>query len=584
MGNNKDIRIVLSKLRYKSSPELSYGVNIPFVQTTNEIIEYDRTSNISLAQVFDDERQKSTIFRPVCKFSILFKNSYVGNTNYPPFENNLVYINAAQAAKDQCLSGANSVKWSGYPQYNEFDFIRNDNNVVGYTIPPDNHLTFVNKSASTYNWNFFLSYPYKNLTTKVMSFYDEVSQNDVSWVCGDGLPFVIQNVIEGGDSVVRFKCPVKHGLSVGEYVELSFNYNSDKYFEVYSLGDGTVDSDGYTFNIYNYGFTGNIFNDGKTGTFKRVLDIDNPSDTTSTYYVRQLKLLSNVDDYNLVKAGFEQSLFGKTKKYESEAFTPNKTARVSLKEGSQSYLLSFNTDFDLKPLRDNQKRPISELFFNVIWKGYFGWTMGAGFELKEGFNFNLPMINGKPSTWWAKSNPNSSTGFKNGSYNKPGYNFTYVKSLTKGDVIDGDYCEWNDYEQMERVISNVYHKFTFNYRVFDPRVKTTIPIDNMEGYYYQPNFSMPIRVYSDYIEDAELNPNYALNIPDYSYFSTRENKFIWRDIYTYGFIDPNGRGVNYPFTNGKHYPTTNVTFRLIPEGTNYFDDTTINIPKSDNCE
>jgi hypothetical protein len=583
MGNNKDIRIVLSKLRYKSSPELSYGINLPFVQTTNQMIEYDRTSNVSLTQVYDDERQKSTIFRPVGKFSILFKNSYVGNTNYPPFEDNLVYINASQAAKDQCLKGAINVKWSGYPQYNEFDFIRTDNNVVGYTAPPNNHLTFVSKSASSYNWNFYLSYPYKNLTNKPMTFFDESSQNYISWLSGDGLPFVLRNMMEGGDSIVSFKSPVKHGLSVGENVELSFSYNGIKYFEVYSLGDGTVDSDNYVFNIYNYGFTGNIFTDGKTGTFKRVLDVDNPLDTTSSYYVRQLKIMSNVGDYNLVKAGFEQNVFGKTKKYESEGFTPNKTARVSLKEGSQSYILSFNTDFDLNGLIDNQKRPITELFFNVIWKGYFGWTMGPGFELKEGFNFNLPLVNGKPSVWWDKTNTDSSSGLSNGSYNKSGYNFTYVKSLKKGDIIDGDYCEWNNYEQKERVISDVFHKFTFNTKVFDVRTKP-VPFNNVEGYYYKPNYGMTIKVYSDYIEDAEINPNFALNIPNYSYFSTRENKFLWRDIYTYGFIDPDGRGVNYPFLNGKHYPTTNLTFRIIPEGTNYVDDTTINIPKSDNCE
>jgi len=583
MGNNKDIRIVLSKLRYKSSPELSYGINLPFVQTTNQMIEYDRTSNISLAQVYDDERQKSTIFRPVGKFSILFKNSYVGSTNYPPFENNLVYINAAQAASDQCKSGANAVLWSGYPQYNEFDFIRTDYNVTGYTSPPDNHLTFVSKSASSYNWNFYMSYPYNNLTNKTMTFFDESSQNYVNWISGDGLPFVLKNMMEGGDSIVSFKSPVKHGLSVGEYVELSFSYNGIKYFEVYSLGDGTVDSDNYVFNIYNYGFTGNIFTDGTSGTFKRVLDVDNPSDTTSSYYVKQLKIMSNVGDNNLVKAGFEQNIFGKTKKYESEGFTPNKSARVSVKEGSQSYLLSFNTDFDLNGLIDNQKRPITEIFFTVIWKGYFGWTMGPKFELKEGFNFNLPLVNGKPSNWWDKNNPNSSAGFGNGSYNKSGKNFTYVKSLKKGDLIDGDYCEWNDYEQKERVVSNLFHKFTFNTTVFDIRTKPG-PFTNLEGYYYQPNHSMTIRVYSDYIEDAEMNPNFALNIPDYSYFSTRENKFLWRDIYSYGFRDPDGRGVDYPFLNGKHYPTKNMTFRIIPEGTNYIDDTTINIPKSDNCE
>ena len=589
MGNSKETIIVLSKLRYKSSPELSYAIKIPFVQTTNQIIEYDRSSNISLAQVYDDERQASSIFRPVGDFSILFKNSYTGKTNYTPLENNLFYVNAKQSAFNQCLTSPDDVEWGGFPQYNEFDFIRSDYNVVGYTIPPDNHIDFVSKSASSYNWNFFVSYPYGNNYTKKMSYVEPTTLSVINWVSGNGLPFRITNMMEGGDSIVSFKSPVKHGLSVGEYVELSFSYNGIKYFEVYSLGDGTVNGDDYIFNVYNYGFTGNIFNDGKTGTFKRVLDVDNPDDTTSKYYVKTVKLLTDVQDYLLNKTGFEQNIFGKVKKYESEGLTPNKFARVSLKEGAQSYTLAFNKDIDLRGLIDNQKRPISEIFFTVIWKGYFGLTLGVGQELRQGYEFNLPLVDGKPSVWWHKNSQESKTGFKLGSYvkstKKQGYSFNYVKSLKSGDVIDGDYCEWNDYEQTERTISNIFHKFTFNSTVFNTKIGKLQTNENPFGYYYQPNHKMTLKVYSDYLEDAELNPNYGLNIPDYSYFSTSENKFIWRDIYTYGFVDQNGRGVDYPFFNGKHYPTNNYVFRIIPEGSNYSGEgDTINIPLSDNCE
>lgn len=586
MGNSKEIRIVLSTLRYKSSPELSYAIKIPFVQTTNQMIEYDRTSDISLAQVYDDERQKSTIFRPVADFSILFKNSYTGKTNYTPFENNLYYVNAKQSAFDQCLSSAESVKWGGFPQYNEFDFIRTDYNVTGYTMPPDNHINFVAKSASSYNWNFFVSYPFTNDYSKKMSYVEPTTLSVVNWISGEGIPFIITNMMEGGDSIVSFRCPAKHGLNVGEYVELSFSYNGIKYFEVYSLGDGRFNSEDYVFNIYNYGFTGTVFADLTTGTFKRVLDIENPTDTTSKYYVKKVKLLTDVQDYVLNKTGFEQNIFGKVKKYESEGLTPNKFARVSLKEGAQSYTLSFNKDIDLTGLIDNQKRPISEIFFTIIWKGYFGWTFGNGFVLRQGYEFNLPLVNGKPSVWWDKNSQESKTGFKMDSYNKvlgnDGYFFNYVRSLKSGDVIDGDFCEWNDYEQKERTISNLYHKFTFN-NIFDTKTKFQTSM-NPFGYYYQPNHKMVLKVYSDYIEDAEYNKNIGLNIPDYSYFSTSENKFIWRDIYSYGFIDPDGRGVDYPFLNGRHYPTNNYVFRIIPEGTNFVESDNINIPLSDNCE
>ena len=587
MGNNKDIRIVLSTLRYKSAPELSSALQIPLVQSVKEITEYDRTANVSLEQVFDNERQKSTTFRPTGKFSILFKNAYTGKTNYEPFENNLYYVDVKELAKQQCLSDPQSIWWKGFPQYNEFDFIRNDYNISGYTIPPNNHLDFVTKSASTYNWNHFLTYPFNNNYSKNLLCNN--SNGPFTWVSGDGIPFIVTNIIDSGNSLVSFKCFVKHGLNEGEYVKLSFSYLGNDYFEVYSFGDGSSGSDEYVFNIFNYGFTGNVFFNGQKGTFKRVIDINNPVDTTSRYYVKELKILSNPNDAVLVKSGFEQNVFGKTKKFESSGFTPNKIERVSIKEGAQSYTLSFNTDFDLKPLRDNQKRPVTELFFTVLWKGYFCWMFNPGYKLKQGYEFNLPLVNGKPDPWWDKTNNSSSTPFSMGTYSKTvnvggnstTYFFNYVNSLKKGDVIDGDLCEWNDFDQMERTISIPYHKFVYNNNNFDIKENNTQNYNNLMGYYYQPHHKMTIRVYSDYIEDGGLNTGH---LPDYSYFSTYSNSFILRDIYTYGFLDQDGRGVDYPFLNGKHYPYKNNIFRIIPEGTNFVSDNLFEDPTIDTCE
>lgn len=582
MGNRIDTRIVLGTLRYKSAPETTLGLQIPLVQTVKENIEFDRNINVNLAQVFDNERQASSTFRPTCKFSILFKNSYTGITDYVPFENNLLYVGETTFAKLQCENGAKNVSWGGFPQYNEFDFIRNDYNVKGYTQPPNNHLTFVNKSASTYNWTHYLSYPFKNNYIKPMSYTNPKNGNVSNWVSGDGIPFYILNMTDSGNKIVSFICPVKHGLSVGEYVKLSFSYNGNSYFEVYSLGDGTSGSDEYVFNIFNYGFLSNVFSDNKIGTFKRVLNIDNPSDSTSEYYVKQLKILTNPEDSILVKAGFENNIYGKVTKYESAAYTPDKTSRVSVKEGSQSYTLSFNTDFDISPIRDNHKRPITELYFNVVWKGYFGWTFGIpNSGLQQGYEYNLPLVNGKPDVWWSNTNNNSKVNVLLDSYVSNGVKFTYVRSYKKGDIIDGGYCEWNSYEQKEREMTPIYHKIKFNPIVFDIRSNPNAVL-NMLGYYYQPNYKLTIREYSDYIETGEANKN--MDIPDYSHFSTIENAFIWRDIYTYGYKDPGGIGVDYPFLNGKHYPFQNYVFRIIPEGTNFSGGDIINEPTIDNCE
>ena len=602
MGNRIENRVVLGSLRYKSASNTDLMFQVPFIQTSKQNVEYDRNIDVDLAQLFDDERQKSDIFRPTCKFSILFSNSYTGSTNYVPLENNLQYVNQEKLASLSCVDqNPNNVKWEGFLQYNEFDFIRNDYNVPGYTIPPNNHLDFISKSASSYNWNFYMTYPFENVYNKKLQCIEGKTNETLDWIASDGIPFVIENNTYNGSNIISFLCPVNHNLSVGEAVKFNFSYNGIDTFLVYSLGDEKVGSEKTIFNIYDVGFTGATFNNGNEGTFKRIIDIQNPIDTISTYYVRRHKVITSPTDSVLVNAGFDQNIFGTKRKYESSGYTPNKLSRVSIKEGSQSYTLSFNSDIQVNPVRDNLKRPITELFFTVIWKGFFGYTFGRGdssglYKMKQGFGFNLPLDPSTklPTRWWRDTNSDSNTDFNLTTYNttlgtKPSgqkIDFTYVNSLSVGDTLDGDFCEWNSYDQKERVISNLYHKITHNPEVFDIGIIKPLDVpmgsNNPFGYYYQPHHSLTIREYSTYIEEGDKKN--VLGIPDYSYFSSTKNLFIWRDIYTYGYIDSDNIGVNYPFINGTHYPFRDIIFRIIPEGTNYKENTIIAEPTIDNCE
>ena len=601
MGNKNYTRVILGSLRYKSAPETDIGLKVPFNQTTKQLVEFDRTKTVDLAQRFDDERQKSSMFRPTAKFSIIFQNSYTGRTNYEPFEYNLYYINELVAAANQCgeSNNANSVFWSGFPQYHEFDFIRNDNNVIGYTQPSTpnppyfNHVNFVNKSASTYNWMFYLSYGFENDYNKELLVWDNINNGYLSWKVSDGIPIVCTNSASNGLPIISFRSTIKHGFNVGETAKLSnnFTYNSGTTYQIYSLGNGFYGSEEYVFNIINPGYTGNTFDDLSFGTAKRVILPNYPNESTSEYYIRRNKILTSLEDAVLVKAGFEQSIFGSKRKYESAGFTPNKTARVSIKEGSQSYTLSFNKDIDISKLIDNQKRPISELFFTVVWRGYFGWFLDENKKIKNGYEFNLPLLpNGEPSIWWEDSTPSNEnaltySSFETilgsiGTYAGPNkLKFYSTNPLTEGTILDGDLCEWNNYTQEERVISENYHKIKYNPRNFD--ISATQP-NNPLGYYYKPHNKITLRVFSDYIE--ETSANQILDIPNYSFYSPSQNTFIWRDLYTYGFIDSSGLGVDYPFLNGKHYPYESYFFRIIPEGTNYTEQTVINDPTIDPCE
>ena len=569
--------IIESTQRYKSAPLSDQQLNVPFAQTMKELVEFDRTVDLSLLAVFDEERQASSIIRPVTKFTILFENAYTGSTSYPPFRDNLYYTNELENTQAYFPTGnftqsppqpANpNLPWDGFPQYPEFDFIRTDNYVSGYTFGNGRHLNFRSVSATTYNWSHYMSYPYKNEPNKKMYALIPNTQISWNWVASDGIPFIITIGSEKVTDIIEFKCPVAHGLQVGEYVLLSTNYNGNSFFQVNGLGDNGSGSEEYIFNIRNVGYTGSTFITSTQGTFRRVLDATNSADTVSQYYVRQHKILTNQDCAVLVNAGYELNIYGDKTKCEQKVLTPNQRKRTSVKEGSRSYTLSFNCDIDINGLRDNQNRPLTQLFFTTIWRGYFGWTQ----KVKQGWEFNNYLDDGKPQTWWNQNNVDSNTTIPQLQYNSllnqgP---FFYNDFYSSGDTLDGDYCEWNNFEQLERVISIYQHKITYNNTWFSLSANT-LTATNQYGYFYRPHNPIQLRVFSNYVEEA--NSENVVGIPDYAYYSTLISSFRWRDLYSYGFISTDGVGVDYPFLNNAHYPFVNTIFRITPENFNIPND------------
>ncbi len=593
-------RIIQSTQRYKGAPLTDQKMTITFVKKSKDLVEFDRSVDLNLATVFDEERQQSFTFRPVVKFMMAFENALSGSTTYVPFRDNLYYTNAVENARSFYPSGNvpsappqpinNAVAWDGLPQYPEFDFIRTDSNVSGYTFGNGRHLDFKSVSATTYNWSHYLSYVYKNEYNKEMYTIDPETNISWTWVASQGLPYLI---VAGSDLETRsitFKCPVVHGLSVGEFVQLSSDYNGNSFFQVSTLGDGRSGSENYIFGLRNVGYTGTTFLTLNQGTFKRVLNVANSADTISEYYVRKHKILTNPECAVSVNAGYEQNVYYNKQKCEIKALTPNQRKRTSVKEGSRSYTLSFNCDVNTLELLDNQRRPISQLYFTTIWRGYFGWTQ----KLKQGWYFNTYLDQGKPQIWWDQNNPDSSTSINQSQYisllgQGP---FYYNDLLMSGDTIDGDYCEWNNFEQLERVISLYQHKITYNDNWFSLSA-TTLTANNQYGYFYQPHRSVQIRAFSDYIEEGSASN--VVGIPDYAYYSTTNALFRWRDLYPYGYIDTDGIGVDYPYLNDAQYPFLNTIFRITPENYNIPSDyaqvgavpintTTVAEPTVDECE
>jgi hypothetical protein len=540
--------IIPSSQKYKSAPFVDQEISVTLESQSQLIVEYDRSQSINLAQVYNDERQACTVFRPTFKVTYLYANTYTGTTQYVPFRDTLYYIDPTQ-------STVNGI-WKGFPQYYEFDFYRP--NIT------DQHIDYKSKSAYTYNWTYYISYAYSNDYSKPLSY--DLNNSSFNWVASDGIPFSILNRTQNGANVISFQCIAPHGLTVGEYVELSFFYNQVNLFQVYSLGTGEFDSGEYIFNIYNFGYTGTTFANSVTGTFKRVINPENLTETKSKYYIRQHKILTDVDETIMTKNGFEKNVFGEEKKFEYSSITPNQVSRISQKTSSNSYNVTVAKDLNLLNVLDNQKRPVSELFLTIINKGYTGYfnQPNSGIGLKQGWEFNLTS---PVSPWWDLLNNQSDTNIPTSAYtltNGVTKTFYYNQDLKKDDVIDGDFCEWNDYDQLERVISPYYQKIKYNQNVFQT---TSLYDTNSPGFYYKPHTSMTIRVFSDYVETA--NVGQVENIPSYSYYSASDQQFRWRDLYSYGFKDNLERGVDYPFLNSAQYPFKDLIFRLIPEGINY---------------
>lgn len=600
MINNESVSFLKGSLRYKQSTEKDIQLQIPLSGKLKELDEYQRQISINLAEVYNNERQKSTLFLPSCKFQLIFSNAYTGvtstlNNPYPPINNNLYYVNS-EATKQLQIIAPNTIQWPGFPQYSEFSFIRNDYSVDGYTSGNDPHVEFEREMATKYNWNFYLTYCFSAETEKDL-FYIFNENSSITWKPKDGVPYIMQQVTAEGKTLWQFRCAVDHNLSITDYVKLPNVVLEDSLgnqfpnrdtFPIYSFGDGTFGSEKKIFNILdlNYFQAPSSFFPNKTGQFLRVIDPDNSVESASRYYIRLHKILTGLDDAILTNCGFEQNAFKTQLKFESGNLTPNFVSRVSVKEDSQSYNVSFKKPINLVGLTDNRKRPISELFVSVVNKGYFGYfnppvnNLIAGSPgLKQGWKFN---ITEKTNSWWYRTTPNSDLNLGTASYsrvyNNITYNFYYNQDYNLGDVILGDFCEWNNITQKETVLSDYYHKFVYNPSVFDIQTSPTSPT----GFYYKPHNRIKIKSFSDYVEEGNLQTTDL--IPRYAFYSQNTGNFMWRDIYEYGFIDSDGEGVNYPFMNGIHYPYQNFMFRIIPEGTNVGITSSIQLPETDECE
>lgn len=581
----------------KSSVDKDIIINVPFEGKNKEILESDRNSSIKLNEVFNSERQASSIFRLTFNVNFFYENNIIGtmdqNSGHVPFLNEIYRVNP---------SYTNNI-WSGYPQHQEFNFIREDVNTQQFSFQP--------KSASTYNWLFYITYPFERITNFNLRYIN--GPIDETWNVGSGLLGTVNRIIVDGQAIIRIETPFDHGIGENEFLEITgvndpyefmFPGFNDNVYEVHYLGDGTFDSEKRVINILDIGYPQTLFQ-GATCLIKRVMNKENRSETTSKYYIRNHKVLTFLDDVTNVYNAFQENPFKNEKHFEYGALTYDGQEKVKMRNNTRSYNISNNKDIDVSGLLDNNGKPLTEFFITIINKGYGGWFHGVDnptndlvlpSSIKKGWEFNIG--NGTSNDWWRTTNSGSDSGLESEWYINGGNRFYYTKSLETGDTLMGDICEYNDYEQKERVVSKYINKMRYNQSYFNVNVNPNIYMNNnLPGFYYQPHFEVKIRDFSSYIETSKnslissyeplnnFSGTISEDIPPYSYFSLFDNSWRWRDIYTYGYVDSEGNGVDNPFVNNSHYVTSFINFRLFSDIESYVPyDNYIENPSIDECE
>ena len=560
-----DITIVLPKERFKGSVDSLLSIPIQLNGDRKELIDSDRSTNLNSFEQSVTERNESNIYRVSGKISQIFSNVISGITDYNGYKNHMYLTNPITVLNNnnelfdtfgERVVDTFGIKWGGIPQFSEFSFIRGDRN--------NSHFIFEPQSASTYNWSTYLSYVYSSDTQQKMTYVDEqLSGNPISFVASDGIPFTITNTIFNGKNLITFRCGGKHNLQTYEYVELSFSYNGVNTFRVYQIGEPNVDNFETAFSIINPGFTGNTFTDGTVGTFKRITDINNPVESKSRYYVRLHKIICGNDDVVISKMGFENTPFVNKEKIEYSALTPNLVERTSILNGTQSYSFSVNKDINIGEYTTTFNKPLTDVYLTVVNKGYGGWfnkpNLDTNTALQYGwdFNFNQSSVD----DWWETNNIDSFTNIPIQSYTRTDNNLQYIffynQDLSVDDTLAGDFCEYNDIEQQEYVVSYCNHKITFNDTLYQIEQQTTTA---PPGYFYKAHYPIRLRKYSSSINTNPQRNN--TTIPTWAYWSENIGQWRWRELLLPNSLEDGVDVLNYPFINGAHYVFTNNLFML----------------------
>jgi hypothetical protein len=565
MEENKEI--LLPSKRFKKADEQDLNLNVGLESSQTLLRIGDKDVILDIDKLYDKERNESKKYKIYGKLKMVFRNMYSGDTSYDYLQER-VYLNGKG-------DGSDNPTLAGFLPYDEFAFLRRDlrrqitipSTVSGSTLGdyspsftytgPTGHTTVTPITAPYHNWNLYLSYVYSSDSNYQMT-YTLTGGTKMSFKSGDGIPFRLSNTF---NSYYEFTSPVEHGMNSGEYITMSgtslTGAVSGRTYYIDSIGNEIYNSEKYVINILKKEFK-NTTTIPTLIVGKRCLDKNNITGTTSQYYVHKHKILTNTGDYIIDNIGFESPIWEDEKKILFEnAAGANDT--IVERNRMESVLYDFKEPFILTGITNNLGYTPTEIYVTTLFRngnGYFDYPPKVGYK----FNFHDTWIDDHFDGTTSKE-----TNITSGTFTRDGITFTSGNTLDVGTVLVGAHIEYNRKELKERTISDSYHKFSnpttiFDYEQDNSTVFSGASSTNMFGLYYQPHHKVKLRELSPYTENGKTKD--IFNLPENTKYDSDEGVWRWRDLYDHGYIDIDGYGTNFPFTNGIHYVKNDINFYL----------------------
>lgn len=473
---------VLGIFKGKESINEDFYLNVDLESNTRPLPISDLSKTLNSAEQEQNERNESTCYRLTGNLNVVGSNVLFNISGDFSYQQ-ILELKDLDEETDTFVNDLNEVLLEDDGWF--FFQTGTTCDKVFLEPKPDKFYPLANNGFQ--NWEVYVTYPASgNIET--------LTFNNVPIT--DGISVVSINEVTIDDrQMTAVVCSINHGLSVGDIVrfnsDIPIGLSGD--YSIYQLG---LDDKSFQSSIFILDEALSVYppiNNNTKLRFKKVVN-----GVESDYYSRWFKKLTNTLDYEIYPTGFATNIFN-----------------------DQNFSFTFNNDLDVNGLVDYLGRPLTEFYLTIVKKQ-------SDSESLDNF--------------WTNVESGINTALVGGDYDVNTLNsFISNDSIEENvnslpEIIFGDIVEYNRTTLTETILQDAYHRFnTLNRR----------DEGFLEGYYYKPHYVVPIREFSDFIEES-TNPNET--VPDYAE-QLDGNRRIWRDLFTNSFSD----NPNIPFINGCHY-------------------------------